>query len=181
MGWGSTPPDGGAVVSMARLNGIVAGNGHSTTIPTTEVALGDDLADYTPNGGNVGLWSTFRGGSTSVLPDDDEYLDPGTINYSISHSGTGSKFTSKVLDNNNTGFGNMWLLDQLAGDDTITLSNRTKTTVQVNVSVYDGFGTNQLDDWDIRQKTVNGTLLEQFYGTQILGEGNFIISGEGDQ
>ena len=75
----------------------------------------------------------------------------------------------------------MWLLDQLAGDDTITLSNRTKTTVQVNVSVYDGFGTNQLDDWDIRQKTVNGTLLEQFYGTQILGEGNFIISGEGDQ
>ena len=178
MGWGSTPPDGGAEISMASLNGIVAGNGHGTTKPTTEVALGDDLADYTPNGGNVGLWSTFKGGSTSVLPEDDEYTDPGTINYSISHSGTGRKFTSKVLNNNNTGFGNMWLLDQLAGDDIITLSNRTKTTVQVNVSVYPE---GDLDDWDIRQKTVNGTLLEQFYGTQILGEGNFLIAGEGDQ
>jgi len=179
MGWGSTPPDGGAEISLALLNGIVAGNGHSTTKTTTEVALGDDLADYTPNGGNVGLWSTFRGGSTSVSPDDDQYdPPPSTLNYSISHSGTGSKFVSKVLNNNNTGFGNMWLLDQLSGDDTVTLSNRTKTTVQVNIQAFPG---GDLDVWDIRQKTVNGTLLEQFYGTHILGEGNFELAGGGDQ
>jgi len=75
----------------------------------------------------------------------------------------------------------MWLLDQLSGDDTITLSSKTKTTVDVDVSVYDGPGDNQYDDWDIRQDTVNGTLLEQFYGNQTVSSGNFQISGGGDQ
>ena len=70
------------------------------------------------------------------------------------------------------------LLEYLLSNDTVTLSNRTKTTVQVNITTYpEGL----LDVWDIRQKTVNGTLLEQFYGTHILGEGNFELAGGGYQ
>jgi len=181
MSWGS--PDNGAAPSVALLGGIVAGNGHSTTKPTTEVALAAQAGLHF--GGNISLWDMFKGGTVTVTAEDDGYddetIDGDAISYSVAHSNTGSKFTLRVLNTNNTGFKNMWLLDQLSGDDTITLSSKTKTTVDVDVSVYDGPGDNQYDDWDIRQDTVNGTLLEQFYGNQTVSSGNFQISGGGDQ
>lgn len=183
MAWGSTPPDNSAAPTLGTLGGIVAGNGHATSKPTSQVSLRADSANSS-SATNVSLWASFKGGSASLSPDDDSY-DPESVNgsyisYSCSHSSTGTYFVSRVLDTNNTGFGNMWNLHKNSGDDTITLSNQTKTTTRVNVSVTESGESNNADDWDINQNTVSGTLLYQFYGNQLVSSGNFIIEGGGD-
>jgi hypothetical protein len=179
--WGSTPPE--VSPSLALLGGIVAGNGHTTSKPTSQVSLRGDSANSS-SATNVSLFASFKGGNTSLTPEDDSYdaesMDGTYLSYSCSHSSTGTYFVSRVLDTNNTAFANMWNLYKHAGDDNISLSNQTKTTTRVNINVVESGDDNDADDWDINQNTVNGTLLYQFYGNQLIASGNFIIEGGGD-
>jgi len=183
MAWGSL--DSGAAPSLARLGRITSGNGHATSLLTSQVSLRSDCADSS-SATNVRIWDSFKGGSTSMTPDNEQWdaeeVEGETETYTVTHSGTGTFFISRVLDTNNTGFGNMWLLDQLAGDDTIVLTNRAKATVDVHFdTINDDGGEQELDDWDIRQDTESSTVLEDFYGIQVVSSNSFTVSGEGDQ
>ena len=170
--------------SLGDLGAITSGSPEATSTPTSEIALGDDCAGYTPNGGNISLWASFKCPTQSQMvsgttiesePEDDAFsvttfdqsISDGVLMDSPSTYSVGSKFMSKCWNPsaNQTWIGNRWDGEDTGGNNVISYVT-TSNTEPLSSDFTIGFNGNNtgVDSAYIRQSLTGNSAWRRFFG-----------------
>tara|TARA_R100001530_G_scaffold46448_1_gene34946 strand:- start:187 stop:801 length:615 start_codon:yes stop_codon:yes gene_type:complete len=170
--------------SLGDLGAITSGSPEATSTPTSEVALAADCADYSPNGGNISLWASFKCPTQSQMmsgvvidsePEDDSfnvsnstsYLDDAVTMDSPSTYSVGSKFMSRCWNSlNSTWIGNRWDGFDVGGNNVISYVT-TSNTEPLSSDFRIGFNGNNtgIDSCYIRQSLSGNSAWRRFFGS----------------
>ena len=151
---------------MSDLGMCVAGTGSSTGTSTAQKSLRGDLAGGSAS--NVKLWASFRPGTRTITFDPEgtfhtfnENSTGNEMEATMNHSGGGTYWESRVLDNS-TWLSAKWQANRTSGNDTANY-NYNNTTPDTFPWTHDMGTPSSTDFWNIVQVIPSGSAFERFF------------------